>query len=163
MIRLLNTYEWAARWPERSEGHQGLCQLLERCRPGETDGKLHDRRGADVLFFYANQVGLGAIQAAKEKGVKYIGFASDQNNAAPGTVVASVYFDFASMYTWAVKKYLDGSLKPVVNEAGIAEGIVKVSYSDDIAPEVRETVKAAEEAVKRGDVLFFLSGYPEKP
>jgi len=38
-----------------------------------------------------------------------------------------------------------------------------VSYSDDIAPEVRETVKAAEEAVKRGDVLFFLSGYPEKP
>jgi basic membrane protein A len=74
-----------------------------------------------------------------------------------------VYFDFASMYTWAVNKYLDGTLKPVVNEAGIAEGIVNVSYSDDIPPEVRETVKAAEEAVKNGHVLFFLSGYPEKP
>lgn len=164
MIRLLNTYEWAARigrsdlkvarayansWSDVALGKQMASSMI--------DG------GADVLFFYANQVGLGAIQAAKEKGVKYIGFASDQNNAAPGTVVASVYFDFASMYTWAVKKYLDGTLKPVVNEAGIAEGIVKVSYGGDIAPAVREVVTAAEEAVKKGDVLFFLSGYPEKP
>jgi basic membrane protein A len=164
MIRLLNTYEWAARvgrtdlkvtrayansWSDVALGKQMASSMI--------DG------GADVLFFYANQVGLGAIQAAKEKGVKYIGFASDQNGAAPGTVVASVYFDFASMYTWAVKKYLDGTLKPVVNEAGIAEGIVKVSYSDEIAPAVREVVTAAEEAVKKGDVLFFLSGYPEKP
>lgn len=29
--------------------------------------------GADTLFFYANQVDLGAIQAAKEKGAKFVG------------------------------------------------------------------------------------------
>ncbi len=81
----------------------------------------------------------------------------------PGTVVASVYFDFANMYTWAVKKYLDGTLKPVVNGAGIAEGIVKVAYSDEVPQEVRQVVSEAEEAVKNGDVLFFLSEFPEKP
>lgn len=164
MIRLLNTYEWAARigrpdlqvtrayansWSDVALGKQMASSMV--------DG------GADVLFFYANQVGLGAIQAAKEKGVKYVGFASDQNSVAPGTVVASVYFDFANMYTWAVKKYLDGTLKPVVNGAGIAEGIVKVAYSDEVSPEVRQAVADAEEAVKKGDVLFFLSEFPEKP
>lgn len=62
--------------------------------------------GADVLFFYANEVGLGATQAAKEKGAKFVGFASNQNNVAPGTVVASVYFDFASLYKWTVQKFM---------------------------------------------------------
>jgi len=52
--------------------------------------------GADTLFVYANQVGLGSIQAAKEKGVKFIGFSSNQNDIAPGTVVASIVFDFPS-------------------------------------------------------------------
>jgi len=164
MTRLLNAYEWAARvgrsdlkvtrayvnsWSDVALGKQMASSMI--------DG------GADVLFFYANQVSLGAIQAAKEKGVKYIGFYNDQNDEAPGTVVASVYFDFPSLYTWVMKKYLDGTLKPVVNEAGIAEGIVKVSYSCEIAPEIRETVKDAEEAIKNGSVLSFLSGFPEKP
>jgi len=51
----------------------------------------------------------------------------------------------------------------VVNGAGIAEGIVKVAYSDEVSPEVRRIVVDAEEAVKKGDVLFFLSEFPEKP
>jgi basic membrane protein A len=162
MIRLLNTYEYGARvgtpevkamrayansWSDVALGKQMATSMIEK--------------GADVLFFYANQVGLGAIQAAKEKGVKFVGFASNQNDVAPGTVVASVFFDFKAMYVWAVDKYLKGELKPVVNEAGIAEGIVKVAYTDEVSQETRDLVSQAEEAIEKGQLLKFLSQFPE--
>ncbi len=162
MIRLLNTYEFGARvgspevkalrayansWSDVALGKQMASSMIDQ--------------GADVLFFYANQVGLGAIQAAKEKGAKFIGFASDQNSVAPGTVIASVFFDFKTMYVWLVDKYLKGDLKPVVNEAGIKEGIVQVSYTDAVSSEVRSLVSQAEQSIKENQLLRFLSQFPE--
>lgn len=162
MIRLLNTYEFGARvgspevkamrayansWSDVALGKQMASSMIDQ--------------GADVLFFYANQVGLGAIQAAKEKGAKFIGFASDQNGVAPGTVIASVFFDFKTMYVWLVGKYLKGDLKPIVNEAGIKEGIVQVSYTDAVKPEVRDLVSQAEQSIKNNELLKFLSQFPE--
>ncbi|MCF7935065.1 MAG: BMP family protein [Synergistales bacterium] len=162
MIRLLNTYEQAARigspqvealrayansWSDVSLGKQMAGSMIDK--------------GADVLFFYANQVGLGAIQAAKEEGVKFVGFASNQNGIAPETVVASVYFDFEEMYKWAVGKFMDGSLKPEVNEVGIAQGVVKVAYTDAVPQKVRDTVSQAEKAIAGGTLARFLSQFPE--
>ncbi|MBN1332563.1 MAG: BMP family protein [Synergistales bacterium] len=162
MIRLLNTYEYAARigspelkairayansWSDVALGKQMASSMIDK--------------GADVLFFYANQVGLGAIQAAKEKGVKFVGFASNQNDIAPGTVVASVFFDFAEMYKWAVSNFMEGKLEPKVNEVGVAEGIVKVAFSDEVSEEVKGYVKQAEEAIATGTLLKFASQFPE--
>jgi basic membrane protein A len=162
MIRLLNTYEYAARigspelkairayansWSDVALGKQMASSMIDN--------------GADVLFFYANQVGLGAIQAAKEKGVKFVGFASNQNDVAKGTVVASVYFDFAEMYKWAVDNYMKGTLEPKVNAVGIAEGIVMVAFSDEVSEEVQGYVKQAQEAIANGSLLEFASQFPE--
>jgi len=107
-------------------------------------------QGADTMFVYANQVGLGAIQAAKEKGVKFIGFSGNQNSIAPGTVVASVVFDFSTFYTWAVKKYIDGSLDGKVHEGGIAEGIFVPAYTDVITQQTKDAVAAAMKDVVSG-------------
>ncbi len=111
--------------------------------------------GADVLFFYANQVGLGAIQAAKEKGAMFVGFASNQNDVAPDTVLASVGFDFATFYTWAVGKYLDGTLEGgTVNKAGLAEGIFVPYYGDSISEEIKAEVEKGKEKAIAGEVDF---------
>lgn len=110
--------------------------------------------GADVLFFYANQVGLGAIQAAKEKGAKFIGFSSNQNDIAPETVVASIGFDFANFYTWAVAQYLDGTLEGKVNMAGLEEGLYIPYYTDVISDEVKAAVEAATAEAIAGNVDF---------
>lgn len=107
-------------------------------------------KGADVMFVYANQVGLGSIQAAKEKGVKFVGFSSNQNDIAPNTVVASVAFNFQTFYTWAVKKYMDGALDGKVHEAGIAEGIFTPVYGPSISKATKDTVTAAMKDVKDG-------------
>ena len=65
-------------------------------------------KGADVLFIYANKVGNGCIEAAKENGVKVIGFSENQNDLAPGTVAASIKFDFGKIYSWILDHYMDG-------------------------------------------------------
>lgn len=107
-------------------------------------------KGADVMFVYANQVGLGSIQSAKEKNVKFIGFSSNQNDIAPNTVVASVAFNFQTFYTWAVKKYMDGSLDGKVHEAGIAEGIFAPVYGPSINQATKDAVSAAIKDVTAG-------------
>jgi basic membrane protein A len=109
--------------------------------------------GADTLFVYANQVGLGSIQAAKEKGATFIGFSGDQNSVAPGTVVASVPFDFETFYTWAIDKFIKGELSGnTVHMAGIKDGIFKVSYTDAISADVRAKVEAGMEQVANDEV-----------
>ncbi len=111
--------------------------------------------GADVLFFYANQVGLGAIQAAKEKGAKFVGFSANQNDIAPDTVLASIGFDFATFYKWAVSNYLEGNLKGgKVNMAGLKEGIFVPFYGPKIDPDVRDAVEKGMKAAIAGEVDF---------
>ncbi len=66
--------------------------------------------GADVMFVYANELGLGVINGAVEKGAKVVGYSSDQTTIDPKTVLASIDFDYATMYVWAIDQFLAGKL-----------------------------------------------------
>lgn len=111
--------------------------------------------GADVLFVYANQVGLGAIQAASDKNIKFVGFSSDQTTIDPDTVVASVIFDFETFYTWAIDKFVKGELTGnTVHEAGIAENIFVPVYTDNVSQDIQDKVKAGMEKATKGEVDF---------
>ena len=109
--------------------------------------------GVDTLFVYANQVGLGSIQGAKEKGAQFIGFSSDQNSTAPGTIPASIVFDFETFYVWAIAKFLKNDLAGnTVHEAGIKENIFKASYTDAIGQPIKDKVQAGIDSVKTGKI-----------
>jgi basic membrane protein A and related proteins len=162
MIMLLNTFEYGARiGSPRVEVIRSYANSWDDVTLGkQMAGSMIDNK-ADVLFFYANQVGLGAIQACKEKGAKFIGFASDQNSVAPGTVIASAWFGTEDMYKWIVTNYMSGNLEPIVNELGVSEGVISISFSDEVSPEVQEIVKRAEDLIAEGDLLQFVSHFPE--
>lgn len=160
MIDLLDVYE--ATVASYAKANRGLDVTAVRAYSNSWDDVALGKQmaetmidnGADVLFFYANQVGLGAIQAAKEKGVKFIGFSSNQNDIAPGTVVASIGFDFATFYKWAVAQYLAGTLEGKVNMAGLNEGIFVPYYTDAIGDEVKAAVEQATKDAIAGNVDF---------
>lgn len=160
MIDLLDVYEaTAASYAKTNRGLEvhpvrAYANSWSDVALGKQMAETMIDNGADTLFFYANQVGLGAIQAAKEKGAKFIGFSSNQNDIAPGTVVASIGFDFAKFYTWAVAKFLDGTLEGKVNKAGLKEGIYKPYYTDAIGPEVRSAVDMATKDALAGKIDF---------
>lgn len=146
------TRAYSNNWSDVAQGKQMTEQMIDN--------------GADVVFAYANEVGLGCIEAAKEKGVKFVGFSSDQTTVDPDTVVASVVFDFETFYTWAIEQYMKGDLTGnTVHEAGINEGIFKVVYTDNVDQEVKDAVDAAIEEYKTGSVdlsqLFEDSGEAE--
>lgn len=131
------TRAYANSWDDVALGKQMGSQMIDN--------------GADTLFVYANEVGLGSIEAAKEKGAKFIGFSSDQNSVAPETVVASVVFDFETFYVWAVKQYVEGTLSGnTVHEAGIKEGIFKAVFGDSISEDIKSAVESAIEDYKAG-------------
>jgi basic membrane protein A len=111
---------------------------------------------------YANQVGLGSIQAAKEKNIKFIGFSGDQTTIDPNTVVASVVFDFETFYVWAVENFIKGTLSGnTVHEAGLRENIFVPVYTSSIPQSVKDNVQTGIQKALSGEVN--LSSLFEKP
>jgi basic membrane protein A len=129
MIRLLNTYEYGARiGSPRVEVIRAYANSWSDVTLGkQMAGSMIDK-GADVLFFYANQVGLGAIQSCKK---------------------------------WIATKYMAGELEPIVNELGMSEGVISMSFTDEVSPEVREIVEQAADLIAEGKLLKFVSQFPE--
>ena len=109
--------------------------------------------GADVMFAYANELGLGVINGAIEKGAKVVGYSSDQTTIDPKTVVASINFDYATMYVWAINNWLQGNLKGHQTiEVGVAEGIYFPVYTENCPKEAVDACNAAVEALKAGTI-----------
>ncbi len=109
--------------------------------------------GADVMFVYANELGLGVISGAQEKGVKVVGYSADQTVIDPATVIASIDFDYATMYVWAIEQWLNGELEGnQIIEVGVPEGIYFPVYTENTPAEAIEACDAAVEALKKGEV-----------
>ena len=109
--------------------------------------------GADVMFVYANELGLGVINGAIDKGAKVVGYSSDQTTIDPATVVASIDFDYATMYVWAIEQYLAGQLTGnQMVEVGVAEGIYFPVYTENCPEEAKAACDAGVAALKEGTV-----------
>lgn len=161
MEKLLDVYEKVAvdgakaRGLTEAKATRAYANSWDNVGLGKQMAETMIGNGADTLFVYANQVGLGSIQAAKEKGATFIGFSADQNGIAPGTIPASIVFDFETFYVWAIDKFLKNELAGnTVHQAGIKEGIFKASYTDKVTQQVKDKVTAAEGKVKAGQVDF---------
>ncbi|MDD3929883.1 MAG: BMP family protein [Sphaerochaeta sp.] len=161
MVKLLDVYEKVSVDIAKSRGITGakavraFANSWDDVALGKQMTETMIDNGADTMFIYANQVGLGGIQAAKEKGAKFIGFSGDQTTIDPNTVVASIIFDFETFYTWAVKQYMEGTLAGnTVHMAGIKEGIFKPVFTTHISKAVQDKVLAGMDKAAKGEVDF---------
>lgn len=112
-------------WTDRSLGRKMAEQMIES--------------GAEVLFVYSNEAGLGCIEAARDQGAKVIGFSSNPTREHPDTVVASIKFDFGKLYEWILTRYESGRLRGKrTEEVGRKEGIFVPVYSSGISREIRD-------------------------
>lgn len=161
MEKLLDVYEAVAVQVAKARGLsdakavRAYANSWENVALGKQMAESMIANGADTLFVYANQVGNGSIQAAKEKGAKFIGFSSNQNPIAPDTVVASVIFDFEIFYVWTVKKFMEGTLEGnMVHQAGLKEKIFVPIYGPSITKEIQDKVAAGIDKAVKGEVDF---------
>lgn len=108
---------------------------------------------ADVVFVYANQVGLGCIEAAAENGIKFIGFSSNQNAVDESTVVASVVFDFEKLYRFILERYENRTLtNHRLYQIGMDEELFCPVYSEQISEETKQLVEDRIEDLKQGKI-----------
>lgn len=128
---------YANSWSDISKGKQMAESMISQ--------------GADVLFAYANELGLGVINACKEKGKLFVGYASDQTKVDPNVVVASVDFNFANMYRWAIETYAKGELPGgKIYEVGINEDLFAPIYTNNVSADVKKAVDDAITEYKAG-------------
>ena len=108
--------------------------------------------GADVLFAYANQAGLGTLMAAQEAGKKFIGFASDQNASAPDLIPGSVVYKYDQLYLFVVGEFIKGQLPADVMTAGLGEGIIDVIFSDSATQGMKDAIEKAKAGILSGEI-----------
>ncbi|MBI3452628.1 MAG: BMP family ABC transporter substrate-binding protein [Rhodospirillales bacterium] len=110
--------------------------------------KSQFERGVDVVFAAAGTSGLGAMQAAKDRGKLTIGVDSNQNHLFPGTVLTSMVkrVDLAVEESFAAAR--DGRWRPGLRVIGLKEGGVDWALDEHNAKLISADMKAKVEWAK---------------
>jgi basic membrane protein A and related proteins len=112
-------------------------------------------QGSDVVFQVAGQCGLGALDAACEKGVYAIGVDADQSFAGDCVITSALKpLELAVFET--IKSAQDGTFQGGTNRFfGIQEfpdAELLAPYTDAVPQDVRDAVEAAKQKLISGDI-----------
>jgi basic membrane protein A and related proteins len=108
-------------------------------------------KGAGVIFASADSAGLGAVDAAKEKGKLVIMPYIDQSKIAPDNVITSVTLDFDGTYDQIGTLYADGKLEPKIYPMNVENGGIKlVTPFKNVDPAVEQKVQQTYDDIKSG-------------
>ncbi|HZP80018.1 MAG TPA: BMP family ABC transporter substrate-binding protein [Chthonomonadaceae bacterium] len=107
--------------------------------------------GADILYQAAGKAGLGAIQAAKEKGPGYyaIGVDRDQDDEAPGRVLTSMVKRVDNAVYDTIKRVKEGRFQPGVQLYDLKSDGVGLSAMKYTKQEVPAETLARLEKIKK--------------
>ena len=107
--------------------------------------------GADVMGHLLDAADAGVFAAAEDEGVWAIGLYGDQSKLGPKSHIGAAFADASLVVFNAATGELDGRAL----QEGAKEGVVGFGACSDAVPqEVQDAVKAAEEALKSGEVTF---------
>lgn len=116
----------------------------------------HIESGADYVTAIANQAGLGALEAAEERGIYAIGSNTDQFDAAPSAVVVSVVRYVPKALVFAYEQYAEGKLESEVYTLGYNEGVIYYSpfhdFEDFVPAEVKERLEEVTADLSAGKI-----------
>lgn len=105
----------------------GYTETMTDIAKGKEMGMAFIEQGADVLSANANSCSLGVIDAAKEKGIRHIGYISDQYEVAPETVMVSLIQSNPFMIRSIIEAGINGTFEPKLNLFGMNEGALYLS------------------------------------
>lgn len=158
MVKLMDTYEAMAIKVATERGIEGAAanrafvdSWTDVSATKDLVASMIDQ-GADSVFCYSNEGTSGAIQAAEEKGVTFVGFSADKNGESD-CVVGSVSMNWTAVYPTIVENILSGNWTGRT-DIGVAEGVFEVIPTDQMSEECVAAVDAAIEEIKAGEVDF---------
>ncbi len=115
----------------------------------------HISQGADIVFQVAGKCGLGALDAAKEKGVFGIGVDADQSFAGPHILTSALKPLQESVYA-VIKSFVDGTFAGGQNGfygiQDLPDAALLAPYTADVPQEVQDAVAAAQAKLVSGEI-----------
>ena len=112
--------------------------------------------GADFVLAMGNHTGMGAIEAAEERGVWAVGLYADQNELAPEHVLTSIVNRFDAIIRSAVENIEQNSFGNEAYLLTMKEGAVELaSYhglEENVPQEVRDLIDQAAEKILSGEL-----------
>jgi basic membrane protein A len=109
--------------------------------------------GADVLTGSSQQV-VGAIGAAKEKGIPWLGIQADQSPVAPDIVVVTVLYDWRPTLLTMIRDHQAGKMGGEVLQLTLANGGQRMVYASSLSAEAVEAGEAAEKGIIDGTITI---------
>lgn len=109
--------------------------------------------GADFIYHCANDSGLGALNAAIERGVYVCGDSYDQSSLSPELVMTSVLYNVPKLIEKAYKDIVGGTFEGGVSEGGMADGVVELApFNANVPAEVQEELNAITAQILSGEL-----------
>lgn len=103
-------------------------------------------QGCDVLLALGDAYSVGVYQACEEKGIKSMGWVSDQSRPVRHLLSAPACQSNADVYVATAQSFLDGSFVPGVIVYGMANGAQGMSefygLTDEQAAQVKDAMQA---------------------
>lgn len=119
---------------------------------------VHYNNGCDIVWGSGGKSALGLFEAVKEKGTGFylMGCTTDNNDRAPGQVLASHIEMYDKVSQDAVDEYIKGNFKPGLNVFTLTTGYMEVKLATDaqckIPADVRQKVKEINDKVLKGEI-----------
>jgi len=95
---------------------------------------------ADVIAHNGNAVGLGVIQACKEKGVWVFGMSEDQSKLAPDQLIASNMGYMDKAFVAIAKTVKEGKFEGKVQEVGLREGVEELLWNPTVKAKLPQAI-----------------------
>lgn len=109
--------------------------------------------GADFVYHCANESGLGALNAAIEKGLYVCGDSYDQSFLSADLVLTSAVYNVPQLVELAYKDIISGTFDGSIVEGGMADGIVELTAFNAAVPaELQATLNDVVAKITAGEL-----------
>jgi basic membrane protein A len=110
---------------------------------------------AGVGFIYASgdAIGLGIIEASKEKGIPVVGYGTDLNELAPKNIITSVIWNVGVTYNTIIEDVKNGRFSNSIYLQGLTEGaIVLADYHGTVDSGTAAKIEEIKQKLAKGEI-----------
>jgi basic membrane protein A len=110
-------------------------------------------QGVDFIYASGDAIGLGIIEASKEKGVYVVGYGTDLNELAPKNIVTSVIWNVGVTFNAIVDDIKNGAFSNKIYYHGLEKGaVVLADYHGTVDSETAAKVEELKKKIESGGV-----------
>lgn len=120
---------------------------------GKESALAQIEQGVDVIMQCADSTGLGAIEAAKEKGVYIIGYGSDQNDLAPELMLSSLVEVIPPVIVKQAQLVESGEFGGIYRPDLAGDMIQLAPYGSAVPKEVQDELAAIKAKIVSGEIV----------